>query len=110
MFFSWLPSWMRPFSNRRTRRGGRQPIKTSPTRRTLRLEELETRLVPSTTELFAGLELSAAGGFTSTQVSGGNQIAATGPVQIGLAPSSGSAFSPLLQLDGGVSYTDSDPL
>jgi hypothetical protein len=99
-------SWVRSSLSRRARKKDRQEARRKHRRR-LRLEELEQRLAPAT-RVLGGLELSGDGAFTVAPVAGGTQVSAAGPVQVGLAPPSGGAFTPLLRLDGGVQFLEED--
>ncbi len=72
--------------------------------RRLQLETLEDRVMPAT-QLLGGLELYTSGQFAIQ----GNQVSATGPVQVGVAPQTGSAFTPLLLLNNGVQFNNTDP-
>ncbi len=73
-------------------------------RRRPQLEALEDRLIPSATQVFAGLEFMTSGTFTTAT----NAVSATGPVQVGVNPAKGAAFTPLLQLDDGVQFNPND--
>jgi hypothetical protein len=70
-----------------------------------RIEALEDRLIPSARQVFAGLEFMTAGTFTTAN----KVVSAAGPVQVGVNPAKGAAFTPLLQPDNGVQFTTGDP-
>lgn len=74
-------------------------------RNSLGVEALEDRLIPSATQVFAGLEFMTGGTFTTA----GKVVSATGPVQVGVSPTKGATFTPLLQLDNGVQFATGDP-
>ena len=94
---SWSRIWWprRPRTIRRPGRshGGR-----------LGFEALEDRLAPSATQTFGGLEFMTSGSFTVN----GNAVTSTDAVQVGVAPAKNGTFTPVLQLDDGVSFMSND--
>jgi hypothetical protein len=83
----------------------RRPLPIRRPQRRLQFEALEDRALPAGTNIFAGLEFMTAG----TLAVNNHVVTSSDPVQVGIAPAKGAAFTPLLQLDGGVSFTDNDP-
>jgi hypothetical protein len=71
----------------------------------LQCEMLEDRLIPSATKMFAGLEFMTTGAFATNN----HAVTSSDPVQVGVAPAKNATFTPVLQLDGGVSFSDNDP-
>jgi uncharacterized protein YacL (UPF0231 family) len=74
-------------------------------RSALAIEGLEDRTVLSATRTLGGLEFITPGVFTTV----GSQVQATGSVQVGVAPTNGAAFVPLVRFSQGVSFVDGDP-
>jgi hypothetical protein len=100
MFANLFSSWSR------RSRAARRPIRNGKrgSARRLCLEALEDRLVMSQTKVFAGLEFMTDGTFSTTN----HVVTATSPVKVGVNPTGGAAFNPVLSLDGGVRFTDND--
>jgi hypothetical protein len=73
-------------------------------RRRLMLETLEDRLMPTASQVFAGLEFMTTGTLTMN----GNEVTSTDPVQVGIAPANNGSFTPVLQLDKGVTFMPTD--
>ncbi len=89
-----------------SRSGARRRRPVPPWKRLYRgmgVESLEDRLAPAV-QVFSGLEFLTAGGFSVTN----NVVTSSSPVQVGAAPASGAAFTPLLLLQSGVEFNSAD--
>src|SRR5581483_1319684 len=55
-------------------------------------------------QVFSGLEFLTSGTFNVSN----NVVTSSGPVQVGVAPTQGQSFTPLLVLQNGVQFTSTD--
>jgi hypothetical protein len=69
----------------------------------LSLERLEDRLAPAS-QIYSGLEFLTAGSFNISN----HVVTSTSPVEVGIAPPKGGAFTPLLLLQKGVQFKNTD--
>ena len=69
----------------------------------LQSETLEDRLAPAV-QIYGGLEFMTAGSFNISN----NVVSSNSPVQVGVAPAAGGSFTPLLLLQTGVQFTNTD--
>jgi hypothetical protein len=86
-----------------------RPAKARKLRPTLAIEGLEDRTVLSPVRTLGGLEFVTSGTFAPTTTPTGTQVQTNGPVQVGVAPTDGAAFVPLVEFGAGVSFLDSEP-
>ncbi len=85
----------------------RRPVRPARKQR-LHFELLEDRVVPTTGPMtFAGLEFMITSPTGSFEVNG-HAVTSSDPVQVGVAPAKNGTFTPVLQLDDGVSFMSND--
>ncbi|MBO0699524.1 MAG: hypothetical protein J2P46_14100, partial [Zavarzinella sp.] len=92
---------------RRSLRSDRRAPTRRP-RRPLAVEGLEDRTVLSASRTLGGLEFVTPGKFTTTTTPAGVRVQTTGPVDVGVVPTAGAEFVPLVRFAGGVSFLDGD--
>ncbi len=97
----WLTWWSKPGTIRLP-----APLGRVRSRNRLGLEALEDRVVMDATMsmTFCGLEFMTTGTFSTSN----HVVTSSDAVQVGVAPAKGGTFTPVLQLDDGISYTDND--
>ncbi len=74
----------------------------------LLIETLEDRTVMSATHTLGGLEFVTPSQFNTETTPAGVELHTDGPVEIGMVPSDGETFEPLLRVTGGISFEAGD--